>query len=284
MGKYRKILAAIDGSESSVHALRESFKLAANEKSWITAVCVIPPYEGDLALVGVGNVLQAMRQPCENAIKEARILAKSTRVLMKAVLEEGMPHEKIIDVAEAENCELIVMGRKGISKLERALLGSVTARVIGYSQMDVLVVPFFYSVNFKNILLATDGSKYSKAATEKAIDFAASYGGALKILSIVDVPAEFYGDAPDAVENMVGKARAFVDDAKKKAADAGIQSEGMVVEGEAYLVINDIAKKVNADLIVMGSHGRTGMKRLLMGSVAEKVIGYAPCPVLVARA
>lgn len=54
-------------------------------------------------------------------------------------------------------------------------------------------------------------------------------------------------------------------------------------EGEAFQAIIDLAKSRDANIIVIGSHGRTGLKRLLMGSVAEKVIGYAPCPVLVTR-
>src|SRR3990172_8432533 len=141
MGRWRKMLVAIDGSESSLHALRESFKLAAKEKSWITVASVVPPYEGDLDLVGIGYVQHAMRHPCEKALSEAARIAEAEGALIKTVCEEGVPHERIIDLAEAENCELIVMGKRGLSKVERMLVGSVTARVIGYGQKDVLVIP-----------------------------------------------------------------------------------------------------------------------------------------------
>ena len=70
---------------------------------------------------------------------------------------------------------------------------------------------------------------------------------------------------------------------KKQAEVAGLKVETFVREGEAYQTIVDLAKAKNVNMIVMGSHGRTGLKRLLMGSVAEKVIGYAPCPVLVTK-
>jgi nucleotide-binding universal stress UspA family protein len=70
---------------------------------------------------------------------------------------------------------------------------------------------------------------------------------------------------------------------KKQAEASGVKAEGFVKEGEAYQAIVDLAKERDVNIIVMGSHGRTGLKRLLMGSVAEKVIGYAPCPVLVTR-
>jgi len=65
MGRYKKILAAIDGSESSMHALQESFKFATNEKCWITVTSVVPPYVGDLDMVGVRDVIV----PCENPVK-----------------------------------------------------------------------------------------------------------------------------------------------------------------------------------------------------------------------
>lgn len=283
MGRYRKILVAIDGSESSRHALKESFRFAVDEKCWITVVSVVPPYEGELELIGIRSLDAVLRQPCEKALADAAALAKAAGALIKTVCEEGEPYERIVDLADAESCDLVVMGRKGVSRLERPLVGSVTARVIGHSRMDVLVVPDKAEIGWKRIIVATDGSRYSKAAAEKAIDFAKSYGGEIKAVSVVDVPPEFYAEAPDAVEDMVEKMKGFVGDIKALAESSGVKAEGFVGEGDAYRVITDLAEKEEADVIIVGSHGRTGMKRLLMGSVAEKIIGYAPCPVLVAR-
>ncbi len=283
MGRYRKILVAIDGSESSMHALRESFKLAVNEKSWITVTSVIPPYEGELELVGVRNIVASLRKPCEDALSRAEKFAKEERALIKTVCEEGAVYERIVDLAEAENCDLIIMGRKGASRLESALIGSVTARVIGHSRRDVLVIPNGSQVGLKNILLATDGSKYSNIAAERAVDFAKSYGGNLKVVSIVDVPAEYYAEAPKAVDNLIESAKGFVKDVKKSAEAAGVDADTFVGEGEAYEIITKLSREQKADIIIMGSHGRTGLKRLLMGSVTEKVIGHSPCPVLVIK-
>jgi len=283
MGRYKKILSAVDGSISGMHALRESFKFASNEKSWITVTSVVPSYVGDLDMVGVGDVMGAMRRPCEKALKDAERLAKEEGVLIRTVCEEGEIFERISDLAAAENCDLIVMGRRGLHRLERALIGSVTARVIGYSQRDVLVVPDDTHVGFQRVLVATDGSKQCKPAVERAIDFARSYGGDITVVSIVDVPAEFYAEAPQVVEDLVHKAKGYVEEVKKQAETSGVKVESFVKEGEAYQAIVDLAKDRDVNIIVMGSHGRTGLKRLLMGSVAEKVIGYAPCPVLVTR-
>ena len=284
MGTYRKILVAIDGSEFSLHALKESFKLAFHEGSWITVVSVAPRYEGDLSLVGVGNVLGTLRGYCETALSKAQEIAKSSGALIKTVCEEGEPHERIVDLAEAEDCDLIVTGRKGSSGLERVFVGSVAARVIGHSQRDVLVIPAHSEFGWEKVLFATDGSKYGQAAAEKAIDFAKAYGGELKVVSVVDVPSALYGVAPEAVEDMVRKAKGYVEAVKTRAASAGLNAETFVLEGEdAYRKITDFAKEQAINTIVLGSHGRTGLKRLLMGSVAEKTIGYAHCPVLVVK-
>ena len=281
MGRYKKLLVPIDGSESSIHALKESFKLAVNEGSWITVVSVVPPYTGDLDLVAVGNVLASIRKPCEDALSNAEKIAKAEGALIKTVCEEGDVHERILDLADAENCDLIVMGRRGLRRLERALVGSVTARVIGYGHKDVLVVPKSTAVGWQKILLATDGSKYSWAASEKAIDFAKSYGGELLAISVVDVPSEFYAEAPQVVDDMAKKAKEFVAEIKKKAEAFNIKTSTFTGEGESYEVITDLAKKEKSDAIITESHGKTGLKRLIMGSVTEETIGHYPCPVLV---
>ena len=284
MGKYRKILVAVDGSESGRNALRQAFRFASDEKCWITVTSVIPPFTGDLDLTGVkGDVRASLAKPCQDALHEAEQLAREDRALIKTVCEEGETYERIVDLADAQNCDIIVMGRRGLRKVERTMVGSVTARVIGHTQRDVLVVPAGAVLGWKKILVGTDGSKFSDIAVNKAIDFAKAYGGALVVVSIVDVPTEFYAEAPQAVEDLVSKAKSYTAAVKKKAEAAGVKAETFVGESETYEAIIKLAKDEAVDVIVMGSHGRTGLRRLLMGSVTEKVIGHANCPVLVAK-
>jgi len=283
MGKYRKILVAVDSSDSSRNALHQAFRLANEEKCWITVTSVVPPYEGEIELIGVRDIRAALRKPSEDALAEVETIAKTERMLIKTVCEEGEVHQRIVDLADAENCDVIVMGRRGLRRIERSLVGSVTARVIGHTQRDVLVVPNNTVIGWRTIVLATDGSKHSALATERAIAFAKSYGGELKVVSVVDVPSEFYAEAPQAVEDLVRKAKGFVADIKKQAEASDVKAETFVGESEAFEAITKLAKDQAADMIVIGSHGRTGLRRLLMGSVAEKVIGYAPCPVLVVK-
>jgi nucleotide-binding universal stress UspA family protein len=283
MEKYKNILVAVDGSESGKNALLQAFKLASDEKCRITVTSVVPPYEGEIETLGIKNIKAALRKPCDDALAEAEKLSKTERTRFKMVCVEGVIHERIVGLADAENCDVIVMGRRGLGRIERAFVGNVTARVIGHTLRDVLVVPRGATVGWKKIVLATDGSRFSTAAAERAITLAKSYGGELKVISIVDVPTEFYAEAPQAVEDMVKKATGYVNDVKKQATEAGVKTETFVAEAEAYEAIINLAKEQNAEMIVMGSHGRTGLKRLLMGSVTEKVISHAPCPVLVIK-
>ncbi len=283
MGRYKKILVAFDGSGSSKNALLQAFRLANDEECWITVATIVPAYEGDLDLTGVGDIHNALQRSGKETLSNAEAIAKREGALIKTALEEGESSERLTALADNENYGLIVMGRRGMSHLERAFVGSVTARVIGRSKRDVLVVPENAGLGWKNILLATDGSKYSEIAADRAIGFAKSYGGEIKVVSVVDIPAEFYAEAPKAVEDLTRKAKGFVADVKKKAEASDIKTSTFVGEGDAYKVITDLAKKENADVIFMGSHGRTGLKKILMGSVTEKVIGYAPCPVLIAK-
>ena len=283
MGKYRKILVAVDGSESSRNALLQAFRFAVDEKCWITVTSVVPPYDGEVEILGVKDIRAALRKPCEDALADARSLAEQERALIKTVCEEGEAHERIVDLADAENCDLIIMGRLGLRPVERMLVGRITARVIGHSQREVLVVPNNTTVGWKTIVLATDGSKFSALAADRAIAFAQSYGGELKILSVVDVPTEFYAEAPQAIDDLVKKAKDYVARVKLQAEAAGVKAEAFVGEAEAHEAITKLARDEKADMIILGSHGRTGLRRLLMGSVAEKVIGYADCPVLVVK-
>ena len=137
---------------------------------------------------------------------------------------------------------------------------------------------------YRNIVLAYDGSKYSNKALQEAISLAKSSGGSLLILSVVDITDEFESEAPGLTDKMTEKLLKSAQKALEKAVAARVKAKVEVHVGDAYEMLVDIAKKKKADVIVMGSHGRTGLTRLLMGSVTSRVIGHAPCQVLVVKA
>ncbi len=283
MGRYKKILVAVDGSPSAENALRQSFRLAEGEKSFIRVVTAVPPFEGDLDLTGVPDVREALRRPGRAILERAGAVAAEAGAGISADLLEGDPWRAVIDAADCRNCGVIVMGRSGSSGLRRALIGSVTARVIGHSACDVLVFPAGSVLDWGSILVATDGSEASAGAVERAQDLALSYGGRLAALSVVDVPDEFYAQAPDMAEKMVVAAREQVGAIAARASSAGVPTVPMVREGNPVETILATVAERRVGLLVLGSHGRTGLGRVLMGSTAEKVLGSATCPVLVVK-
>jgi nucleotide-binding universal stress UspA family protein len=283
MKKPKNILIAIDGSDSSTNALHQTIKFAKEKNCKVTVLTVLPPYERGLELGIVKNIKVVFRSLGEKILAGALAVAQEGGIQVETVLGEGNTHEAIIDTAQSKDCDLIIVGRRGLTHLDRAFMGSITARVIGYSPIDVLVIPHDSTVKWGNILLAVDGSKYSEFAVDKAISMVRSCGGKINILSVVDVSDELFAQAPNLVKEMVSSAHEMVESVKGKVMSAGIEAEAFVREGETHEKILHMAKELNADLICMGSHGRTGLKRLLMGSVTEKVIGSASLPVLVVK-
>lgn len=281
MANYRKILVAYDGSASARNALAVASQLAKEDKSWIKVLSVLPDYKGDLELVGVSNIKETIEGPGEKFLEEAQEIADHEDVHILTNMTQGEPFDKIVHVADDENCDLIVMGRRGTHRIERELVGSVTARVIGYTRKDVLVVPDGTRMTRKNILLAADGSPSCETAVERAIEFAKEHESSLTAVSVVYTNDEYLALAPGVIEDLIGKARKKLSTIEEKGREAGIEVNCMVKEGEAFEVITTLAQNSGIDLIVMGSHGRKSLERLLMGSVTERTIGYAPCPVLV---
>jgi nucleotide-binding universal stress UspA family protein len=280
MAKYNRLLVAVDGSETSLHALQEAFKLST---SWVTVVAVTPFYEGDLRLLGVPGVGRLMREPCDTALAQAQELAEAAGAVIQTVCERGEPHERIVELAAAGNRDLIILGAKGNGFLERILMGSVTQRVIGYSSQDVLVVPAGASLGWEKILLATDGSAASRLAASRAVELAETYGSELLVVSVQDFPGALRGLAPKTRLELLKICEKEVAEIVGQAGARRLKSKGFVPEGGAFQAITDLAREQAVNLIVMGSHGHTGLPRLLMGRVTERVIGHAPCPVLVVK-
>lgn len=283
MAKYRKILVAYDGSESARNALTQACRIAREDKSWIKVLAVLPAYEGDLELFGVSNIKDTIQGPGEKLLAEAQGIADAEDVHILKNLEQGEPYDRIVQVAGEENCDLIVMGRRGRSHIERELIGGVTARVIGHTGKDVLVIPDSAAVSWDRILLASDGSPYSESAEQTALALAKERNSSLNAVSVVYTNDEFYALAPSAVQGLIEQADQRLAEIVRHGEAAGVTVNTFVKEGEPYEAITSLAAELGASLIVMGSHGRKGFTRLLMGVVTEHVVGIAHCPVLVSH-
>lgn len=155
------------------------------------------------------------------------------------------------------------------------------------------------SVSIKKILVPVDGSKPSDKAAEYAIDIANTRKASIVVVHVMHLPA--YAFAPSPIEGMPTPvvtaipvtissgerkmAEDYLNRVKEMAKKSGVSVETKIIENQPSIVhaITEFAEKEKCDLIVMGTKGRTGIKRFLLGSVASGVVTYAPCPVLVVR-
>jgi nucleotide-binding universal stress UspA family protein len=283
LARYRKILVAFDGSPSAANALEQALALPELAHGTMKVLAIVPPYEGDLELVGVRDP-EAVMQGQIDALRRAASAALGPAAdRVAVVIEEGKAYQKIVEVAGDESCDLVVMGRRGLRRLERMLMGSVTARVIAHSTKDVLVVPRDAAVALDDVVVATDGSAHGEAALETAMYFARSHGGAITAVAVAEMYPESYADAPRVVEMREQQAAAILGRVAETAESAGYRVNTRLLRGDPAGEIVSYAKASGAGMIFVGSRGRSGLEKLLLGSVAEKIIGLSHCPVYVAK-
>ena len=146
-------------------------------------------------------------------------------------------------------------------------------------------------MQIKTILVATDFSEDANAAIDAAVEMAKGFGSKLELFHAyyVEVPAVYAGFGGDfsmpgdIIDPIREGAQTAMADLIKRVAASGIDVDGKVAMERPAKAILEEAERLLADLIVMGSHGKTGLERLLVGSVSERVIGSAECPVLVVK-
>jgi nucleotide-binding universal stress UspA family protein len=265
--RLEKILLATDGSNASSGAIRESFILAkaCNSELYIISVVEVPeiigsyPAAAEKLEIETREHLESLKSKAEKEGLVCHIIQKRAEQVFQIIIDE----------AKKNKVGLIMMGRLGRTELKRVLMGGVAAKVIGHAPCLAMVVPRSAQVNFKKILIATDGSVVSEIASRQAIAIAKAYGTDLVVLSVAKKDAN------------LSEAELSVDMVRQAAEREKINVEAFTMQGEPYEVILKTAEQKNVGLIITGSHGRTGLERVLMGSVAERVIGHSKHAVLV---
>ncbi|MFI5395242.1 MAG: universal stress protein [Candidatus Binatia bacterium] len=141
---------------------------------------------------------------------------------------------------------------------------------------------------FKRIMLPVDFSKHGDRAVEYAVWFARMSGGTLHLVHVIANPADPMWEPQevphwDLVSHSEKKARAQLEVTGQRLLPADCPRKYLVLQGDPHQKLIEAAKQINADLIVMSTHGRGGVAHLVIGSVAEKTVRHAPCPVFVVR-
>ena len=274
LGRFERFVIATGGSESSEGAVREGLRLARICGARVKVLAVVA---GGIEHGALGEQL------LEKEIAEARAQLDAVEVRATAdgiecetvVLQGASRHEKIVDEAEHWRADLIIVGGRTEQTLKRLTGGDATLKVLGAARCSVLVVPRDAEFSGRHFLLASDGSRFGDAAAVAALNLAKLCGAPVVTVISVSVPThaeERRREAPAVVERIVGILKG-----------QGISADGEVPEGAAAESILDAAERRGADLIVLGSHGRTGFERLLFGSNTEKVLDQTGRAVLVVK-
>ena len=268
--KLGKLLLATDGSKCSEGATREALSLAKRCSSQIIAVYVI---KTNLELeMTMPQVIEKEEEEAAKHLDAIKAKASKEGIDCETITVHGEePYQEIVDAAARKQVNMIIMGRHGRTGLPKLMMGSVTARVVGHATCNVLIIPPDARIEGRNVLIATDGSRYSEAAAQEAICIAKQCKSPLIAISVSSSDTEI----ATAEENV----KKIMDAAAKE----GVKAEGLTTTGKPYDVIVETARQKVVDLIVLGSHGRTGIERLLMGSVTERVIGHTEVAILVVK-
>jgi nucleotide-binding universal stress UspA family protein len=270
VSQLEKLIVATDRSSFSEGAVREAVNFAKKCSSKLYIMTVIetnPEYE----TIGA-EFLQKEEEEAQQYLLAIKKEAEEKMLSCEVVIRRGNnPYRLIVKEAEEKKADMIVIGRRGRTGLAKVLMGSSAAKVIGHAPCNVLVVPKAAKVEFRNVLLATDGSEQAAAAASEAVEIAKRCGSHLIAVSVI------------LSEEERAEAGVFVGDAAEMAQKAGVAVDTVVPTGKPHDAIAETAGGRGVDLIVIGAYGKSGLKKLLMGSTTEKVIGRAGCAVLVVK-
>lgn len=209
----------------------------------------------------------------------------------------GRPSDAILDAVAAHRPELIVVASRGLAGLEHALLGSTTERIVRHASCPVLTVRGAGDRQigpFRRILIATDFGDEATAAARAVVGLLDPNGSSIREISLIHVYEVPYDLGPGGLATSAAAGSELCETTRchvlvrLEAAAAALRPEGVevaieAVEGRAAEAILRLAGAGDFDAIAMGTHGRTGLRHALLGSVAERVVRFAPCPVLTLR-
>jgi nucleotide-binding universal stress UspA family protein len=281
---YDQILVPTDASDAAEKAVEGALGLATGFDASLRVIHVV-----ELDDVPACVKSEASAEQVEHG--EALLSAIADRAdergipVTTEVIETSEPvHQEIVEYATDHDVELVVMGTHGRTGINRLVLGSVAERTLRVSPIPVLTVHEETDIvpDFETVLVPTDGSETANAAADHAIRIAAETDAALHIVHVVDLTAitDEYGSGA-VLEALEEAGERAVDNVVERANEAGVRSvEASVMSGTPARAIVDYADDREIDLVVMGTHGRTGLSRYLLGSVTEKVVRLAGTPVL----
>jgi nucleotide-binding universal stress UspA family protein len=289
---FHKILCPTDFSAGSQYALRTAARIAAasDAELVIANVWYLPSaaYAGEAPVPS--DAVQFLTDDSERGLAHAARAASDLGARrVTTTMLTGIPWDQLVALLRGDAAfDLVVMGTHGRTGLARILLGSVTEQVVRHAPCPVLTVRDRGDTGtYRHVLCPVDFSDSARQAVDLAARVATAGGAGITLLHVLELPVAYSGEP---------KIAGFAGDLDRQAA---AMLERWTVELQAKVPVPVTARSrvgrpgaqiltaldddPSFDLVITGSHGRTGLRRLLLGSVAEQVIRHAACPVLVAR-
>ena len=282
-----KTLLAVDGSDNSyeaVHALK--YFARAEQLTLLHALDVprpaYPMILPKLAEEHYKTLEQNMRRDGERLLDRVQSLLPMHAGPSTKHLRIGSPAEVIVSMAEEQKADLIVMGTRGLGPIKERLLGSVSHRILTLAPCATLIVNGPVKA-MKQILLPLQGPFDAEAAIRflqlkpfhDAIEVSL-----LTVLPSTQPPGPADAAAATAVAEILEEQAAYIEGVAERLRAIGYQAHGVAVAGAPTAVILQEAATLRSDLILMGTRGRQGITRFVLGSVSHAVLHQMPCPVL----
>ncbi len=303
---YEKILVPLDGSRVAEAVLPHVGWLAGGLKAGVTLLTVVDPLDikGEerpmrrYGLASVKMVEETLGAKLKLYLQEvAKSLAVRGVEEAEAVVVAGNISEEILGLAETHGCDLIAMSTHGRSGIRRGLLGSVTDAVVRYSDIPVLVIgprcmsdgPESYA-EIKRVVVPLDGSPLAEAILPYVEELASRLSLEVDLMQVVKVPALAYAgdhtyhtDTTSIEEELESEAAWYLENVAHRLEARGIRAKLAVMKGVPATKIVDYAHEAEGSMVAISTHGRSGLGRLVIGSVADSVIRSLDAPVLVVR-
>ena len=296
-----RILLATDGSPAADQARDLVAALPWREGGRVRIVSVAPTRTDLLGGPWAVNVLPDADQLEEEVLRvhrdaleaaEREISSARSDVVIEPVLIRGRAASAIVDEARTMPADLIVVGHRGHGRWESMLLGSVSSEVVDHAPCPVLVAR---DERLGPVVFADDGSPSARTAEAVLTSWPLFTGLPVTVLTVAEEGFQYaaalapllYSEAmaqyADSTQQLERIAREENEAAAGRLREAGFQATGLIRDGDPAHEIVAVAREREAGLIVVGTRGRTGMRRLILGSVARNVLLHAPCSVLVVR-
>jgi len=281
------VLVPTDFSGGAEHALRRARLLPLGEAATIRVVHVLP---SDLPGKMRADVEERANQALDDLVARSRAEGIGSGTEWIAEVLWGAPFVEIIRHARSVRAQLIVLGRHGQRPIRDRFIGSTAERVVLTGDVPVLVVNNPPEDVYWSPLVATDLGDASWATFDMALRLLGTAVDRVHVVHVFHVPFEGLIAPPLSINRESGhrsfyreRAVAALETFLEARRDPGIHWDTAVVPGDARSVILREVRRRRADLLVVGTHSRSGVAHALIGSVAERVISTAICDVLVVR-